>query len=242
MTDNVTGWEVCGLFQPSVSPLWKKPHELRFLISLATQWGCGRLRGEVLWMQEASQQRSIWWGCQALSRQPATQRVAFFNAPLLESLNTSSLTVFIPCSQSPCRSMTAKNKKHYSLVLFVHFLSFHFSFFCPILFLVKLGLVKAQSTYFCNKQRHSESLQVSRESCQVWGFSVFLFFFFSREKGCKLTCRGVRLCWLQETDALQEFWKQTRLTLFSRPWLLFSPLFARYKQVPFNFYCLAFLL
>lgn len=35
----------------------------------------------------------------------------------------------------------------------------------------------------------------------------------------------MRLCWLQETDALQEFWKQTRLALFSRPWLLLLPLF-----------------
>lgn len=136
-------------------------------------------------MQEVSQQRRIWWGCQALSRQPATQRVAFFNAPLLESLNTSSLLVFTPCSQSPRRSMTAKNKKHYSLVLFVHFLPFSFFRFSPILFLVKLGLVKAQSTYFWNKQRHSESLQVSGESCQVWGFSVFPFFFFFFRRGRK---------------------------------------------------------
>lgn len=67
------------------------------------------------------------------------------------------------------------------------FSSFFFLPFSPILLLVKLGLVKAQSTYFGNKQRHSESLQVSRESCQVWGFSVpnpppqpppFFFFFF----------------------------------------------------------------
>lgn len=62
-------------------------------------------------------------------------------------------------------------------------------------------------------------------------FSFFYLFFFSifaKEKGSKLACRGVRLCWLQKTDALQEFWKQTRLTLFSRPWLLFSLLFWRY--------------
>lgn len=48
-------------------------------------------------------------------------------------------------------------------------------------------------------------------------------------------------CWLQETDALQESWKEPRLTLFSRPWLLFSPLFRRYRNVPFRSCCLTFL-
>lgn len=134
------------------------------------------------------------------------------------------------------------NKKHYSLVLFVYFLSLSFfPFFPPILFSVKLGMVKAQSTYFGNKQRHSESLQVSRESCQVWGFSVFPFFLPGR-KDVSLLAEEYAFVGLQETDALQEFWKQTRLTLFSRPWLLFSPLFGRYKQNPFKSYRLAFLL
>lgn len=186
-------------------------------------------------MQEVSQQRSIWWGCQALSRQPGTQRVAFFSAPLLESLNTSSVTVFIPCSQSPCRSMTAKNKKHYSLVLFVHFLSFSFPLFF-ILFLVKQGLVKAQSTYFCNKQRHRESLQVSRESCQVWGFSVFPFFLQGRKDVSSLA----------EEYAFVGCRRLTHCRSFgNKPGWLYSPgpgwfshhcsLHWRYKQVPFKF-------
>lgn len=129
MTDNVTGWEICGLFLPSVMPLWKKPHELGFLISLPCTMRLWSLERWSLWMQEVSQQRCIWWGCQAPSHQPGTQRVAFFNAPLLESLNTSSLTVFIPCSQSTRRSMTAMHKKHYSLVLFVYFHSPSFFLF-----------------------------------------------------------------------------------------------------------------
>ena len=56
-------------------------------------------------------------------------------------------------------------------------------------------------------------------------FTFSPFFFWREKKGCKLTRRGACLCWLQETGALQEFWKQTRLTLFSRPWPLFPPLF-----------------
>lgn len=195
MTDNVTGWEVCGLFLPSVTPLWKKPHELGFLISLPCTMRPWSLERWSLWMQEVSQQRCIWWGCQAPSHQPGTQRVAFFNAPLLESLNTSSLTVFIPCSVYPSLNDSYEQKTLLSCSLCIFSFPFVFPFFSPILLSVKLGMVKAQSTYFGNKQRHSESLQVSRESCQVWGFSVFPFFF-AREKGCKLACRGVCLCWV----------------------------------------------
>lgn len=193
-------------------------------------------------MQEVSQQRRIWWGCQALSRQPATQRVAFFNAPLLESLNTSSLLVFTPCSQSPRRSMTAKNKKHYSLVLFVHFLPFSFFSFCSHSLFSQTGIGQSTINLFL-KQAEAQwilaGLKGVLPSLGLFSFPFFLFFFFlAREKGCKLTCRGVRLCWLQETDALQEFWKQTRLTLFSRLWLLFSPLFWRCKQAPFKSSCI----
>lgn len=68
-------------------------------------------------------------------------------------------------------AVTAKNKN--TTLLFSLYIFFRFFFpllFFASLFLVKLRLVKAQSTHFCNKQRHSESLQVSRESCQVWGF------------------------------------------------------------------------
>lgn len=147
----------------------------------------------------------------------------------------------LPVHSLPVAQWQLRTKNTTLLFSLYIFFPFRFFPFAPILFLVKLGLVKAQSTYFWNKQRHSESLQVSRESCQVWGFSVFpffCFFFLAREKGCKLTCRGVRLCWLQETDALQEFWKQTRLTLFSRLWLLFSPLFWRCKQAPFKSSCI----
>lgn len=58
-----------------------------------------------------------------------------------------------------------------------------------------------------------------RERCQVWGFSLrrlffpFFFFFFSASrKGCAAArC----LCWMQETDALQEIWKQTGSPLSS---------------------------
>lgn len=78
------------------------------------------------------------------------------------------------------------------------------------------------------KCRRRESLRVSGESCQVWGFSL-LIFSLGKEKGCKLTRRGARLCWLQETGALQEFWKPTSLSLFSRLWQLFSPLFFTLK-------------
>lgn len=122
--------------------------------------------------------------------------------------------------QSPLCSMTAKNKKHYSLVLFVLFSPFCFCFFFFLnLFLVKLGLVKAQSTYFYNKQRNSKSVQVLPSLGLFYTPSFFWMF----------ACWGVRLCWLLETDMLQEFWKQTSLTLFSRLWLLFSPLFFSLK-------------
>lgn len=117
---------------------------------------------------------------------------------------------------------------------------FVFPFFLPLFF---------QSNWEWSK--HNQPISATSRGtvnpCRSQGspakFGAFQFsLFFAREKGCKLACRGVCLCWLQETDALQEFWKQTRLTLFSWPWLLFSPLFRRYKQNPFKSYRLAFLL
>lgn len=138
------GWD-CNISDDwkwlSMRSLWPLPalnvaklHELRFLISLplhneavVAPWG------EVLWMPKVSQQRRIWWGCQAPSHQPATQRVALFNAPLLVSLNTSSLLVFTPCSQSLSLNDN-REQKHYFLVLFLRFLPFCFSFSVPFLF------------------------------------------------------------------------------------------------------------
>lgn len=134
MTDNVTGWEVCGLFLPSVTPLWKKPHELGFLISLPCTMRLWSLERWSLWMQEVSQQRCIWWGCQAPSHQPGTQRVAFFNAPLLESLNTSSLTVFIPCSVYPSLNDSYEQKTLLSCSLCIFSFPFVFPFFLPFFF------------------------------------------------------------------------------------------------------------
>lgn len=80
-------------------------------------------------MQKVTLQLCIWWGCWGPSHQPATRRVALFlNAPLLVSLNISSLFVF-----TPCHSKMAKNKTHYLSSFYVffpfasHFL-FHFCF------------------------------------------------------------------------------------------------------------------
>lgn len=102
-----------------------KLHGLRFLISLPLHNEAVVAPREVLWMQKVSEQRCIWWGCQGPSHQPATQRVALFNAPLLVCLNTSSLR----------RTMTAKNKKTLLSCplsmfpsLFVSPLLFHFCF------------------------------------------------------------------------------------------------------------------
>lgn len=218
----------------------RKLHELRFLISLPRTM---RLWSLKRWSFVNAGSLPTTWHLMRLSSSLASashSACGLFQCSFIGKFEH----ILSHCVHSPFSLPVAQwqLRTKNTTLLFSLYVSFRFSF-SSILFLVKLGLVKAQSTYFCNKQRHSESLQVSRESCQVWGFSVFLFFFFpAREKGCKLTCRGVRLCWLQETDALQEFWKQTRLTLFSRPWLLFSPLFWRYKQVPFKSYCLAFLL
>lgn len=119
--------------------------------------------------------------------------------------------------------------KNTTLLLSLYFFfPFVFAFFRLILFLVKLGLVKAQWTYFYDKQRHSESVQVLPSLGLFYTPYPFFFFWFCKRKRV-FACRGLRLCWLQETDTLQEFWKQTRSTLFSRLWLLFSPLFFTLK-------------
>lgn len=89
--------------------------------------------------------------------------------------------ILAPCvhslfTVSPCRSLTAKNKKkHYSCSLSTFSSLFLFLLFCSIFVSVKLGLVKAQATYFWDKQGHSESLRVSGDSSQVCGFFRFPF-------------------------------------------------------------------
>lgn len=143
-----------------------------------------------------------------------------------------SLLVFTPCSQSlSVAQWQPRTKKTLLSCSLSTFSSLLFLLFCSIFVSVKLGLVKAQATYFWDKQSHSESLQVSRDSCQVCGFFSFSFLLV-REKGCKLVSWGILLCWLQETDALQEFWKQIRLTLFSGPWMLFSPTCREQSNLP----------
>lgn len=125
---------------------------------------------------------------------------------------------------SHCHSMTAKNKKkkHYFLVLFLCFLPFCFSFSVPVLF-------QSNWDWSRHKQPISEISRATVSPCRSQEIPAkFAAFsaspsFWVRQKGCKLTSWGILLCWLQETDALQEFWKQIRLTLFSGPWLLFSP-------------------
>lgn len=168
---------------------------------------------EVLRMQKVSEQRCIWWGCQGPSHQPATQRVALFYAPLLVCLNTSSL---------PVAQWQPRTKNTTFLSSFYVFSPFCFPPSVPFV-LFKLGLVKAQATYFWDKQCHSESCRSQGIPAKFAAFSASPSFWV-KKKGCKLTSWGVLLCWLPETDALQEFWKQIRFTLFSGPWLLFSPM------------------
>lgn len=209
-----------------------KLHELRFLISLPLHNEAVVAPREVLWMQKVSEQRCIWWGCQGPSHQPATQRVALFNAPLLVCLNTSSL----PVAQWQPRT---KNTTFLS--------SFYVFFpFCspPLLF----HLFYSNWDWSRHKQPISETSSATVSPCRSQGIPAkFAAFsaspsFWVRKKGCKLTSWGVLLCWLPETDALQEFWKQIRLTLFSGPWLLFSPMCERYEQETLQFTCIFILI
>lgn len=132
-------------------------------------------------------------------------------APCVHSLFTVSLLL----------NDSQEQKKHYFLVLFLHFLPFCFSFSVPFLFQSKWDWSR-------HKQPISETSRATVSPCRSQGIPAkFAAFsaspsFWVREKGCKLVSWGILLCWLQETDALQEFWKQIRLTLFSGPWLLFS--------------------
>lgn len=145
-----------------------KLHELQILISLALHNETVVTSREVLWMQKVTQQLCIWWGCWGPSHQPATRRVAFFNAPLLVSLNTSSLLV----------CLTLKDSQEQNTLLFCplsRFSSLLLLIFCSISVLVKLGLVKAQATYFWDKQ-------ISRDSCQVCGFFSIPFLLGKEER------------------------------------------------------------
>lgn len=109
-----------------------KLHELQILISLALHNETVVTPREVLWMQKVTQQLCIWWGCRGPSHQPATWRVAFFNAPLLVSLNTSSLLVFTPCLSVAQRQPRTKHTTFLSsFEVFFSFAShflFHFCF------------------------------------------------------------------------------------------------------------------
>lgn len=182
MTDNVTGWEVCGLFLPSVTPLWKKPHELGFLISLPCTMRLWSLERWSLWMQEVSQQRCIWWGCQAPSHQPGTQRVAFFNAPLLESLNTSSLTVFIPCSVYPSLNDSYEQKTLLSCSLCIFSFPFVFSFFSSHSFFSQTGNGQSTINLFRQQAEAQWILAGLKGVLPSLGLFSFPFFFCQGER------------------------------------------------------------
>lgn len=96
-------------------------------------------------------------------------------------------------------------------------------------FLVKLGLVKAQSTYFCNKQRHSESLQVSRESCQVWGFSVFFLFFLQGWKDVSSLAEEYAFVGCRRLTHCRSFGNKPGWLYSPDPGCFFSPLFFTLK-------------
>lgn len=183
-----------------------------------------------------SQQHHMWWGCQVPSRQPATQRVASFSAPLVERKHILSPCVYSLFSP-PIKQWQLRTKTQLSCSLCT-FLPLAFLLFSPILLFSQTGIGQGTINLIL-KQAEAQWIFPGLKGVLP---SLGLFSFFSAmEKGCKLACRGVRLCWLQETDALQEFWKQTRLTLFSRPWLLFSLLCWRRELGPLKsswiFYC-----
>lgn len=116
-------------------------------------------------------------------------------------------------------------KRHNSLVRFVH--SLHCIYPPPHPLQLPL-FPKSSLDWSQHNQPISESttecVQVSRGSAAKFGafhsgaFFPFFFFFFS---ACRKACAAARcLCWMQETDALQEIWKQTGSPLSSG--LLFS--------------------
>lgn len=187
-----------------------KLHELQFLISLPLHNETGVTPREVLWMQKVTRQLCIWWGCWVPSHQPATRHVALLNAPLFVSLNTSSLLVF-----TPCHSKTAKNKTHYLSSFYVFFpFASHFLFlFC----FSQTGIGQSTSNLFLRQAEPQWVLAGLKGFLpSLWLFQHPLPFGQGR-KGVGSRAEAYSFCWLLETDALQDFWKQISLTLFSRP-------------------------
>lgn len=118
--------------------------------------------------------------------------------------------------------MTAKNTTKTLLPCSLY----TFPFFWGSFFFSFSLLVKAQSTYFRNKQRGaSECSQVSRDSCQMWVLSVSL------REGERMYARLPRSALLLVAgDCRTAGVLESNQSLFSGPWLPFSPQFSRYRQ------------
>ncbi len=84
--------------------------------------------------------------------------------------------------QSSRRSMTAKNKKHYSLVLFVHFLSFSFSFFLFFShsFFSQTGIGQSTINLFLQQAEAQRILTGLKGVLPTLGLFSFPFFFFQQ--------------------------------------------------------------
>lgn len=102
----------------------------------------------------------------------------FFSAPLLQSLNTSSLLVFTPCSPPPSLNDSWKQKKHYSLVRLVHFLRFS-----PLL-LNQTGIGQSTINLFLNQavaHRILAGFQGVLPSLGLFSVASFFVFWWGRK-------------------------------------------------------------
>lgn len=134
-------------------------------------------------------------------------------APCVHSLFSLSVAQWQPRTKKTLLSCSLFKFSSFSFLLFL----LHFCF-------SQTGIGQGTSNLFLRQAEPQWDLAGLKGFLpSLWLFSVSPSFWAS-EKGCKLVSWGVLLCWLQETDALQEFWKQIRLTLFSGPWLLFPPM------------------
>lgn len=188
-------------------------------------------------MQEVSQQCCIWWGCQAPSRQPGTQRVALFQWFFIAKFQH----ILSHCVQSPLSlplAVTAKNKNTtllFSLYTFSLFFSLQ-SFFSQ----TRIG----QSTInpFLQQAEAQWILTGLKGVLPSLGLSVSPLYIERRKDASSLA----------EEHAFVGCRRLTHCRSFgNKPGWLYSPglgcfshycsLLWRYKQVPFISYCIAFL-
>lgn len=219
----------------------KERHEFRFLISLPSeQWGRGRWRGEC-----RKSPNNVAFD-EAVAPPPLSSASHSACGPLQCSFIAQLEHILSRCAQqSPRCSMTAENKKHYSLVLFVHFSFLPFS-------ILSSFFAQSNRDWSKHNQPISATSRGAASPCGSQGspakfgafqFSLLFFYLQWGEKDVSPLAEQCAFVGCRRLTHCRSFGnKPGRVCFSSRRLLFLTTVYGDTSEAPFISDCLAFLL